>query len=288
LLKPVVKPDLLAAILAVLGKGEHSSAPSFVTRHSLRESRRKLCVLVAEDNPVNQTLIVRLLEKMGHRATLASNGAEALALTSSQQFDVVFMDVQMPAMDGLAATRAIREREIHSETHVPIFAMTAHAMKGDRERCLESGMDGYIAKPVHFDEVQRTLDSLSARAAAPPLSAPPTPAPCWSKSEALERLGGDEALLRELCGIFLDEAPKLLAKLHDALTAQDAETVQRTAHSLKGEVSYLGATMLAKLARQLEDMGHERHLEGAAEVLPRLEQELGKLCDALKESPVQA
>src|SRR2546427_7169607 len=148
LLKPLLKADLLSALLRVLSRGGQETMPPLVTRHTLRESSQKLHILVAEDNRVNQTLMVRVLEKMGHSSVIASNGREALSLASSQKFDVVFMDVQMPEMDGLAATAAIRQAEKGGGSHLPIFAMTAHAMKGDRESCLQAGMDGYLAKHV--------------------------------------------------------------------------------------------------------------------------------------------
>ena len=163
LLKPVLKADLLAAILAVLGHSlaETDASRALVTRHTLRESARKRRILVAEDNAINQAVIIRLLAKMGHTPVLAQNGKEALALASAEIFDLVFMDVQMPEMDGLAATGAIRQRETMDGTHLPIFAMTAHAMKGDRERCLESGMDGYITKPIRFSDIEQTLSGLA-------------------------------------------------------------------------------------------------------------------------------
>ena len=146
LLKPVMSADLRNGILAVLHQahGGNPAAKPLVNPHSMRESSRKLHILVAEDNAVNQAVILRVLEKMGHSSVLARNGKEALALAVNQKFDVVFMDVQMPEMDGLAATEAIREHEKKGGTHLPIFAMTAHAMKGDRERCLQAGMDGYM------------------------------------------------------------------------------------------------------------------------------------------------
>jgi two-component system sensor histidine kinase/response regulator len=139
------------AILSVLGKREQGRQVSLVTRHSLREtgtSMASLRVLLAEDNPVNQRLVIRLLEKLGHQVAVANNGREALAALDTENFDLVLMDVQMPEMDGLEATTAIREKEKGSGTHQQIIALTAHAMKGDRERCLKAGMDGYLSKPV--------------------------------------------------------------------------------------------------------------------------------------------
>ena len=223
LLKPVMKAELRNAILTVLGQVQSDSvaARPLVTRHTLRESSRKLHILVAEDNVVNQAVILRVLEKMGHSSVLASTGKEALALAFSQKFDLAFMDVQMPEMDGLAATEAIRQREKSSGTHLAIFAMTAHAMKGDRERCLQAGMDGYITKPIRFSDIEKTLSGFSSAESVS--AAIPSGKIPWGRAEALERLGGDEDLLREICRIFLDESPNLLRKLQEAIADTDAE-----------------------------------------------------------------
>ena len=288
LLKPVLKADLLAAILAALSQRltETDASRSLVTRHSLRESARKLRILVAEDNAVNQAVILRVLQKMGHTPVLAENGKEALALASTEKFDLVFMDVQMPEMDGLAATAAIRESEKISGAHLPIFAMTAHAMKGDRERCLEAGMDGYITKPVRFSDIEETLSGLES---PPATVAKPTPKPkpageaaSWNKAEALGRIGGDEELLDELCQIFLEESPKLLEKLRQAVASGDSDGVMRAAHSLKGESSYLGAGGTSQAARQLEEMGRSKDLSGAADIVAVLEREVASLHAHLK------
>jgi CheY-like chemotaxis protein len=287
LLKPVLKADLLAAILTALSQRqvETSDSPALVTRHTLRESTHKLRILVAEDNPVNQAVIIRVLQKMGHTPVLAQNGKEALALASAERFDLAFMDVQMPEMDGLAATGAIRESEKKSGTHLPIFAMTAHAMKGDRERCLEAGMDGYITKPVRFSDIEQTLAGV-ARTPAPP-SKPAEAEASWNRAAALDRIAGDEELLRDLCHIFLEESPKLLHTLQQAVAAGDAEGVMRAAHSLKGEASYLGADGTSHAARQLEEMGRSKDLSRAIDVLAALEREVTSLHLELKD-PVEA
>ena len=158
LLKPIRKSELLTAILAVLGERRTESAPeTLITRHNLPKAPRQLNILVAEDNPVNQTVILRMLEKMGHTSTIAANGKVAVSLASVGNFDAVLMDVQMPEMDGLTASRRIRQKENELGRHIPIIAMTAHAMKGDKERCLEAGMDAYIAKPVSRRDVEEVL-----------------------------------------------------------------------------------------------------------------------------------
>ena len=268
LLKPVLKADLYAAILTVLGT-QQTSAPQLVTRHTLRESSRKLRVLVAEDNAVNQALIVRVLAKLGHASVVATNGKEALSLACSQRFDLVFMDVQMPEMDGLAATEAIRQAEKATGLHLPIIAMTAYAMKGDRERCLQAGMDGYLAKPVRFSDIEAVLAGIAG--VAPP---PPAYLPAWRREEALERVDGDENFLQELCQIFLQESPRLLEKLSDAIATNDVEAMQKAAHSLKGELSYLAVPSATQAAKQLEEMGRGKTLAGASDVLSRLQLEL--------------
>jgi signal transduction histidine kinase/DNA-binding response OmpR family regulator/HPt (histidine-containing phosphotransfer) domain-containing protein len=299
LVKPVLKADLMAAIRTALNEGRNIT-PALVTRHSLRESKRKLRILVAEDNAVNQAVILRLLRKMGHAPVPAQTGKEALSFAAAEQFDVAFMDVQMPEMDGLAATAAIRESEKKSGVHLPIFAMTAHAMTGDRERCLEAGMDGYITKPLRFSDIERTLASLTgspetsgqpvviAQAIAQGIEnalAPAAAAAFWNRAEALERVQGDEKLFEEVCQIFLEEAPKLLWRLQQAIAAGDAEEVMRAAHSLKGQSSYLSASRTFQVARELEEMGRRQNLSGAGDRLAVLEREMAGLLLELKGLP---
>lgn len=163
LTKPIGQEELLEAILNALGTTPaRQIAPALVTRYSLREHVSHMNILLAEDNTVNQVLAIRLLEKRGHSVTLAANGKEALAALERQSFDLVLMDVQMPGMDGFAATAAIREKEKSSGVRIPIIAMTAHAMVGDRDRCLEAGMDDYISKPIRAQELIKLLDRYSA------------------------------------------------------------------------------------------------------------------------------
>jgi CheY-like chemotaxis protein len=164
LMKPVGETELLDAIVTVVGmQSDSPDRRQVVTRHSLRESRRKLRVLLVEDNAVNQLVAARLLGKRGHTVVIAGNGKEALAALDepgSAGFDVILMDVQMPEMDGFEASRAIRAREQGSGKHLPIIAMTAHAMKGDRERCLAAGMDRYVSKPIHLEELFAAIDAV--------------------------------------------------------------------------------------------------------------------------------
>ena len=166
LLKPIRQSDLREAIARVLGAREQQGAIPLITRYSLQDARdpaASLRVLVAEDNPVNQRLATRLLEKRGHRVVVVANGLEALAEVDKESFDMILMDVQMPEMDGLEATAAIRQREKGTGIHRPVIALTAHAMKGDRERCLAAGMDGYLAKPIRPQELDEVLETYVAR-----------------------------------------------------------------------------------------------------------------------------
>jgi signal transduction histidine kinase/CheY-like chemotaxis protein/ligand-binding sensor domain-containing protein len=161
LVKPIVQSQLLDAILNVLGtKAQQAHQPPLVTRHSLREGQRSLQVLLAEDNVVNQVLASRLLEKHGHTVVVASDGRKALEALGKQKFDLVVMDVSMPEMDGFEAAAAIRAKEEGTGSHIPIIAMTAHAMKGDRERCLAAGMDAYVSKPIQASELFETIKTL--------------------------------------------------------------------------------------------------------------------------------
>ena len=286
LLKPIRNSELMQALLTVLGQPE-GKAPPLVTRHSLREARAGLRILVAEDNPVNQVLILRLLEKQGHSATLARHGGEAVALVTTGRFDLVFMDVQMPEMDGFAATAAIRQREQVLGGHLPIVAMTAHALKGDRERCLAAGMDGYIPKPVSIDAIQAELQKLVA---TPGRVAPDPPA--WDYQQARARTAEDEVLLREIVRIFLQESPGLLERIEQGLAERDGDALERAAHSLKGQIRCLAAPEALSAAEKLEERARARDFPAAAAVLPelhaamaRLDSQLQKFCEVPSEDP---
>jgi signal transduction histidine kinase/CheY-like chemotaxis protein len=166
LVKPIVQSQLLDAILNVLGTNvQQAEPPPLVTRHSLREGHRSLRVLLAEDNLVNQVLASRLLEKLGHTVLVAGNGRKVLEALEKQEFDLVVMDVSMPEMDGFEAAAAIRTKEGATGSHIPIIAMTAHAMKGDRERCLAAGMDAYVSKPIQASELFEAIKTLPPQAA---------------------------------------------------------------------------------------------------------------------------
>ncbi len=286
LVKPIRKAELLSSILNILGRHARDETK---TEGEAKPTTSGLRILLVEDNPVNQTVGLRMLEKIGHSAELARNGQEALEKIVEQKFDVVLMDVQMPEMDGLTATQHIRASEKKSGGHLPIIAMTARAMRGDRETCLAAGMDGYVSKPISREELQAAIEEqtsqLGREAPLPAVSAnKPVPASKvggWDARKFLERIGNDESLLREVTDIFLEETPKLLARLHEAVASQAAEMVERTAHSLKGDLAYFGSAA-ADHARELETMGRAHDLAEASGRLAYLEAEVASLMAAVR------
>jgi len=260
------------------GEVPQRRAPDLEMSDPARETSPTLRILVAEDNPVNQRVVTRMLEKMGHIPTIANNGREALWMLDTETFDVILMDVQMPEIDGLTATRTIREQEKQSRSHIPIIAMTAHAMKGDRELCLEAGMDGYLSKPATSRGIAEALTSaLRLKTNTAALSTPSrldAASGPWDRSKALGRVDGDESLLRELVGIFLDESAKQLASLEQAISTGNLKEIERTAHSLKGELGYLGLAGAAQKAKDMEHMGREGTLQAVAMLFPKFHAEI--------------
>ena len=281
LVKPIRQSDLLRALTSVVGAPAGSPAAAAKRSRSLKACERPLRVLLAEDNAVNQKLAVRLLEKRGHQVQLVENGRQAVDAVRRQSFDVVLMDVQMPEMDGFAATAAIREAEQGSNRHLPIIAMTAHAMKGDRERCLEAGMDGYVSKPLTPEELFRTIENIFP--AANGHDHPPQPAQkkIWSRMRALRSAGGDAELLRELMETFCREEPKLLEAIRRAVDSQDARKLHVAAHTLKGSLATLGALAAREAAERLESLGAAGDVQSAREVLASLEDEMERLLPCL-------
>ena len=257
LLKPIRQSELQATMLAALGQKVATSLRKPAPIRGLGKATRELRILLVEDNPVNQRIVVRMLEKMGHSTDLASNGREALSRLANETFDLVFMDVQMPEIDGLTAAREVRKREKQSGSHIPIIAMTAHAVKGDKERCLDSGMDAYMSKPVTSHGIAEMIARFFAIDKHPPMPPPiplgPKPS-FWQWGIALERVDGDEALLRELVQIFLEESPKQLASLEQAIETGNLDEIERISHSLKGELGYLGLVGAAEKAKELEQL----------------------------------
>jgi PAS domain S-box-containing protein len=283
MLKPVKRSELYEAILMGLGSRvparKETKRPTAVAEHRIRPLR----VLLAEDSLVNQKLAIALLEKRGHSVRVANNGREAVAAVESQDFDLVLMDVQMPEMDGLEATAVIRQKEAQTGNRIPIIAMTAHAMKGDRLRCLHAGMDGYVSKPIR---VAQLLDAMRSVLGPDPGGADSESEPSSTDEivdwdQALDALGGDPNLLKTLTESVIEEAPRMIDAVRRSVADGDGERLQLTAHTLKGSIRYFGVNEASRLAFRLEKMGEEGDLDDAAAVLASLEVELDRLLRAL-------
>jgi two-component system, sensor histidine kinase and response regulator len=279
LLKPVRQSELRDAISRVLQTKEpmETTIITEATLLDVRDPARTLHILVAEDNMINQKLAKRLLEKRGHRVALAGNGREALAAIKSASFDLVLMDVQMPEMDGLQATEELRKREKRTGTHCPVVAMTALAMKGDKERCLAAGMDGYLSKPIRALELDAVLDSYSA--ALPPVNSADS---SIDVQELMERVDGDRALLAELAEIFRADYPRQILLAHEALAANDAAAVRRIGHSLKGALANLAAPNASGIAASVEAMGKSGDLSHLDVTLAEMQSAMGDVVSRLE------
>jgi len=286
LIKPIRRADLLDALLRVLGEKAPARLRIEETVATAPVPQRPLRILLAEDNPVNQQLAIRLLRNEGHTVELARDGLEAVRLYANGAFDLVLMDVQMPEMDGFEATRQIRDIERSTASHVPIVAMTAHAMKGDRERCLAAGMDSYLAKPVRKAELLRVIATFQEKEAAPPKAAPPVPAPVpaptapkrsFDLQAALELVGGDRKLLVELGEAFREQSPQMLASLRQAIQQSNANQVYRLAHTVKGSLGIFAAGRAVGAALHLEQIGRSEDLSQAGEAMDALAREVAVL-----------
>jgi two-component system, sensor histidine kinase and response regulator len=221
-----------------------------------------LRILLVEDNPANQKLATYILQDRGHVVEIAADGQEAICLTEQDRYDVILMDVQMPGMNGLEATAAIRQRENeHTGRRVPVIAMTAHAMKGDRDRCPAAGMDGYLSKPVNAPEMIGLVESLASGAPAaqpvattppPPTVAAPATEPVFNPDQALARCYNSTDMMREIIQCFYDELTNLFPQMRTALEKGDLVEVGRLGHRMKGTVIYLGAESACEAALRIE------------------------------------
>ncbi|HKI37557.1 MAG TPA: PAS domain S-box protein [Gemmataceae bacterium] len=287
LIKPIKESELLGAVLAALGAGGH---PGERRQQDTRPAppHRPLRILLAEDSPLNQKVSLRMLEREGHTVTLAGNGREALAALDKGTFDLVLMDVQMPEMDGLEATRVLREGERATGRHVPVIAMTAHALNGDRHRCLAAGMDGYISKPIRQARLRETLsalrDSLPPEAPGPEVpSLAVAAAGVFDREAALAGVEGDEAFLREMAAGLLQDCPALLEAIRSAVSAGDASRLARAAHALKGDVAHFRGKEVFEAVGRLEQLGSAGDLGAVAGACTAAEAQVRGLCRALTE-----
>jgi CheY-like chemotaxis protein/HPt (histidine-containing phosphotransfer) domain-containing protein len=259
------------------------SLPSTTEAPSPPQSAQGLKILLAEDNAVNRRLAIALLQKRGHRIAATENGQEALDVLERENFDLVLMDVQMPVLDGFDAIRAIRAKEQSSGSHLPIIALTAHAMKGDRERCLAAGADEYVTKPIRIPDLLAAIDRATNAKASPANTAPPMPPshsagpPVLDFAAALDRVDGDRELLENLMGMFAGECSHDIVEIRKSLEARDMEQLERLAHTLKGASASLAAGRVADAAFALEKQARTGEVGNAEQLLEILLGEINRL-----------
>ena len=260
LMKPIKQSELLEATMLAMGVVVPAEADLACEVERRRGSLRTLQILLAEDSLVNQKLAVALLEAYGHTVTVVGNGLEAVSAVESRPFDVVLMDVQMPEMDGIAATTAIRARERVSGGHVPIVGMTAHALKGDREACLEAGMDEYVAKPIRADRLFEAIEAVIPES-APPSAACAIRCPREAAStgpKPMRAVQDNPALLATIVEAALEEIPRLMTSIEQAVSQRGIRPIcVLLAHTLKGSLRCFGAAAAVQQAQRLEEMGSE-------------------------------
>ncbi len=318
--KPVIASELLNEVLRQFGRYTNvkiDQKRASATSQPVQPRR----VLLVEDNEINRRVAMGLLHSRGHQVALAENGQEAVDMVAADEFDVVLMDMQMPVMDGYEATTAIRTREGQIGGHIPIVAMTAEALKGDRERCLETGMDDYVSKPIAPDEMYRAIERFPAlclsvdagprnsperktnHAMKPPsdremtvpteLRGSETPATAASDTAppainwdlANELTGSGSEMLKDLSDALKTQTPTLVADVRRAIEVRDSKLLRLAAHTIKGSASYFGAAPLIHVATELEDRGREQSFEGTAEMLATLETEVARVFAALDVGP---
>ncbi len=289
LMKPVKQSELFDVIVSITANAGPRSEPAPAAVQQPGKSMGALKILLAEDNLMNQKLATGILARHGHQLTIANNGLEAVAAYQTERFDVILMDVQMPVMDGFAATAAIRQLEKVSGTKTPIVAMTAHALKGDRERCLAAGMDDYLSKPIRSKQLAAILETLLPHEPLPGTS------PGSSRSEslpvdslidwtaALEGVDGDRELLKRVVEVFLAESERLFQDLKSAVQAQDTSMMRSRGHSLKGAMLGVGAFSTADLAQSLEMGAGDGSPLSMTTALQDLEQQYSQIRVELRE-----
>jgi signal transduction histidine kinase/CheY-like chemotaxis protein/streptogramin lyase len=283
IIKPASPSDLLDAVARalMLSRAETTSADPG-SEPLVKSSATAPRILLAEDNEVNQEVTRKILERRGYRVTIARTGQEAVTFVEQDSFDAILMDVQMPEMDGMAATAAIRERERTTGAHVPIIAMTAHAMKGDRERCLNAGMDSYISKPVQAQQIVDTLNQyllIVERSADIDRSEDEAP---FNPAFALDRAEGDHVLLERMVKLFIDQSAKLLPEMAKALAIGDAQALERAAHKLRGSMGIFGAAPATRAANRLEELARSGALGTAVDVFEIFSEQVDRLRTALE------
>jgi CheY-like chemotaxis protein len=297
--KPVRISELAGAISKMILPRSVRMAPS--PRAAVppdKAARKPLRILLTEDNLVNQKVARRILEKEGHTVRVCQNGREAVDAIREDSFDLIIMDIQMPVMDGYEAATAIREWERFSGRHTPILALTARALKGDRERCIAAGMDGYVTKPIRPQTLLDAVgefppgDQTTVEPAGEAVSGAPAPrqaatTACFDLAAALDLVDGDIELLREMTVVFIEEVPRLMSGIEDALASEDVRSLERAAHALKGTVGSFAANRAYEVARRVEEAAREGRDEEARNSVAALREEMERLIPALTNLPTR-
>ena len=277
--KPIRPSDLLDTIMIALEITKIQPDVDSKMPGQILTYTHPLHILVAEDTLFNQKFILRLLDRWGHRAVVVENGHKALEALNKDEFDLVLMDVQMPEMDGFEAATAIRESEKQTGGHIPIIAMTAHAMKGDRKRCIEAGMDEYISKPISSDVLRKTIQTLVPEATqeSPVLGKVEDTLMSFDKEELLDAFDHDWSFFKEAVDMFVSDYPSMVDTIRETLKTKDATTLKLTAHALKGMTGNFKGQAAAKAALNLEEMGQRGDFSGIDQKFETLINELDKL-----------
>jgi len=271
--KPVYRDILFEKLTVVFGKKDDTKILP-PEKREIKRAERTLHILLAEDVMTNQKLASTLFKKRGHSIVIANNGKEAVEAFKKEPFDLVLMDIQMPVMDGLEATKIIRNSDL-SDPQIPIIAMTAHVMKGDRERFLAAGMNDYISKPLKVKEVFKVIEQFALRK---------TDKDIIDRKSALETAEGDEELLLELWEIFINEVPKIMEELKKAIDENKADLIQVHAHSLKSSAGHVGALSMKEIALELELAGRDKNFTEVPHIYEKLAVEFEKVRNVLKSS----
>ena len=288
LTKPIARDELFQVLARILNVSV-AQPHALVTSHSLREEQVLLNVLLVEDHLINQKLAITLLERWGHHVEVAGNGQVAVEMAANQQFDVILMDMMMPVMDGLEATRLIRASETIRRT--PIIAMTANAMEADRERCMQAGMDDYLSKPIKAQELRQMLQHFSSaevlvsQTRPAPLTVPAPAMPAFDYGAALKL--ADQEVIEIISEAFVDQWPAELEKINNGVSCGDLTVVMHTAHALKGTLSMFGAAPASALAAQMEQLAMRKDVEGVNALVTPLSHALTSLIAVLTENRTQ-
>jgi signal transduction histidine kinase/CheY-like chemotaxis protein len=282
LTKPLKQSDLLDAIVKTIALSQKRIRP---VRRAEQLSRRSLPgyrLLVADDNPVNRKITLQLLEGRGHTVVAVENGREALSAFTQGSFDLALLDLEMPEMNGYETAAALRERERVAGGHIPLIALTAHALEGERQECLAAGMDGYVSKPVRAAELFKAVESAAAtaRPGAAPTAEQPREKP-FDEPALRALVGGKTQLLQELLEIFLADSPKLIEQMREALAQNNSEALRQAAHAFRGSVSTFAARPAVEAARKLETLAQDGNLESARRQFRELRRESARLLWAL-------